>query len=79
MNFWLLYNHPNLYVGHLDGTEIRTDGQMDDPITCTTTRCTQRTFSLFQAMGITVYANYFYDTSVIFSNSFITYREPFRI
>ena len=29
---------------------------------------------------ITVYANYFYDTSVInFSNSFITYRESFRI
>ena len=29
--------------------------------------------------AMTVYANYFYDTSVIFSNSFITYREPFRI
>ena len=28
---------------------------------------------------ITVYANYFYDTSVIFSNSIITYREPFII
>ena len=27
----------------------------------------------------TVYANYFYDTSVIFSNSIITYREPFTI
>ena len=26
-----------------------------------------------------VYANYFYDTSVIFSNSIITYREPFTI
>ena len=26
-----------------------------------------------------MYANYFYDTSVIFSNSFITYKEPFRI
>ena len=26
---------------------------------------------------ITVYANYFYDTSDIFSNSIITYREPF--
>ena len=25
---------------------------------------------------IAVYANYFYDTSVIFSNSIITYREP---
>ena len=30
-------------------------------------------------MNFPVYANYFYDTSVIFSNSFITYREPFRI
>ena len=27
----------------------------------------------------TVYANYFYDTSVIFSNSIIAYREPFTI
>ena len=26
-----------------------------------------------------VYANYFYDTSVIFSNSISTYREPFKI
>ena len=26
-----------------------------------------------------MYANYFYDTSVIFSNSIITYREPFTI
>ena len=26
-----------------------------------------------------VYANYFYDTSVIFSNSIIIYREPFTI
>ena len=26
-----------------------------------------------------VYANYFYDTSVIFSNSIITYRETFTI
>ena len=25
----------------------------------------------------TVYTNYFYDTSVIFSNFIITYREPF--
>ena len=28
---------------------------------------------------LTVYADYFYDTSVIFSNPFITYREPFTI
>ena len=28
---------------------------------------------------IAVYANYFYDTSVIFSNSIIIYREPFKI
>ena len=33
----------------------------------------------FAKSAISVYANYFYDTSVIFSNSFITYREPFRI
>ena len=26
-----------------------------------------------------MYANYFYDTSVIFSNSIITYRETFTI
>ena len=26
-----------------------------------------------------VYVNHFYDTSVIFSNSIITYREPFTI
>ena len=26
-----------------------------------------------------MYANYFYDTSVIFNNSIITYREPFTI
>ena len=26
-----------------------------------------------------MYADYFYDTSVIFSNSIITYREPFKI
>ena len=28
---------------------------------------------------VTMYANYFYDTSVIFSNSIITYRETFTI
>ena len=27
--------------------------------------------------SISVYTNYFYDTSVIFSNLIITYREPF--
>ena len=26
---------------------------------------------------ISVYTNYFYDTSVIFSNFIITYKEPF--
>ena len=37
-------------------------------------------YALFWILTLTtVYANYFYDTSVIFSNSFITYREPFRI
>ena len=30
-------------------------------------------------INMAVYADYFYDTSVIFSNSFITYREPFKI
>ena len=32
-----------------------------------------------QNESMTVYANHFYDTSVIFSNSIITYREPFTI
>ena len=35
--------------------------------------------SNFTEMLTLVYANYFYDTSVIFSNSIITYREPFTI
>ena len=34
---------------------------------------------MFTRSRLTVYANYFYDTSVIFSNSIITYREPFII
>ena len=33
----------------------------------------------FQLCTLPVYANYFYDTSVIFSNSIITYSEPFTI
>ena len=36
------------------------------------------TYTLYTMNIPAVYANYFYDTSVIFSNSFITYREPFR-
>ena len=35
--------------------------------------------NLKKKINISVYANYFYDTSVIFSNYIITYREPFTI
>ena len=39
---WLLYHHPNFEYCTLfvSGTELRTDRQMDDPIT----RCSQQTF-----------------------------------
>ena len=42
-----------------------------------TTRKNLKLSQNFKLMS--VYANYFYDTSVIFSNSIITYREPFTI
>ena len=43
---WLLYNHQNLILHFfISGTELRTDGQKDDP----NTRCPRRTF---QAGGI---------------------------
>ena len=54
----------------------------EKPETCTASILYEITFKvecLITFKKFSVYANYFYDTSVIFSNSFITYREPFRI
>ena len=77
----------------LSGTKLRfnnqIEGQTDDLNTCMT-RCVCETgippvaiksklviFSIKVTAKVTVITNYFYDTSVIFSNFIITYRESF--
>ena len=53
---------------------LKSQHEMGDKLLC---HCMKKDIGFSKLSTLAVYTNHFYDTSVIFSNFIITYKEPF--